>query len=101
MANLAPKAKVLRDGRWSEQDAAVLAPGDIISLGRAQRAMDGHSHRNSECCNWQAGVETPTWVDTLPAFVQELSLHSCRFTLTCKACSLVSSTSEQILPMVP
>jgi H+-transporting ATPase len=32
MANLAPKAKVLRDGRWSEQDAAVLAPGDIISV---------------------------------------------------------------------
>ncbi|CAD6265800.1 unnamed protein product [Miscanthus lutarioriparius] len=32
MANLAPKAKVLRDGRWSEQDAAVLAPGDIISI---------------------------------------------------------------------
>ena len=24
--------KVLRDGRWSEQDAAVLAPGDIISI---------------------------------------------------------------------
>ena len=47
MANLAPKAKVLRDGHWSEQDAAVLAPGDIISLGRAQRAMDGHSHRHS------------------------------------------------------
>ena len=24
--------KVLRDGRWSEQDAAVLVPGDIISI---------------------------------------------------------------------
>ena len=47
MANLAPKDKVLRDGHWSEQDAAVLAPGDIISLGRAQRAMDGHI--NSFC----------------------------------------------------
>ncbi|KAL6843241.1 hypothetical protein ACP4OV_026954 [Aristida adscensionis] len=32
MANLAPKTKVLRDGRWSEQDAAVLVPGDIISV---------------------------------------------------------------------
>ncbi|XP_057519826.1 plasma membrane ATPase 3 [Amaranthus tricolor] len=32
MARLAPKAKVLRDGRWSEQDAAVLVPGDIISI---------------------------------------------------------------------
>ncbi|CAK7322891.1 unnamed protein product [Dovyalis caffra] len=32
MASLAPKAKVLRDGRWSEQDAAVLVPGDIISI---------------------------------------------------------------------
>ncbi|KAL9314249.1 hypothetical protein ACSQ67_019701 [Phaseolus vulgaris] len=32
MARLAPKAKVLRDGRWSEQDAAVLVPGDIVSI---------------------------------------------------------------------
>ncbi|RCV30392.1 hypothetical protein SETIT_6G090800v2 [Setaria italica] len=32
MANLAPKAKVLRDGRWSEQEAAVLVPGDVISI---------------------------------------------------------------------
>lgn len=24
--------KILRDGRWSEQDAAVLVPGDIISI---------------------------------------------------------------------
>lgn len=24
--------KVLRDGRWSEQDAAVLVPGDVISI---------------------------------------------------------------------
>ncbi|KAJ8754426.1 hypothetical protein K2173_002877 [Erythroxylum novogranatense] len=32
MAPLAPKAKVLRDGRWREEDAAMLAPGDIISI---------------------------------------------------------------------
>ncbi|GMY23070.1 plasma membrane H+-ATPase [Fagus crenata] len=32
MAWLAPKAKVLRDGKWSEEDAAVLVPGDIISI---------------------------------------------------------------------
>ncbi|CAI0555876.1 unnamed protein product [Linum tenue] len=32
MAGLAPKTKVLRDGKWSEQDAAVLVPGDIISI---------------------------------------------------------------------
>jgi H+-transporting ATPase len=32
MANLAPKTKVLRDGRWSEEDAAVLVPGDVISI---------------------------------------------------------------------
>ncbi|PSS07869.1 Plasma membrane ATPase [Actinidia chinensis var. chinensis] len=32
MARLAPKAKVLRDGRWSEEDAAILVPGDIISV---------------------------------------------------------------------
>ena len=24
--------KVLRDGRWNEQDAALLVPGDIISI---------------------------------------------------------------------
>lgn len=32
MARLAPKTKVLRDGRWQEQDASVLVPGDIISI---------------------------------------------------------------------
>ncbi|KAG6513052.1 hypothetical protein ZIOFF_023359 [Zingiber officinale] len=32
MARLAPKTKVLRDGAWSEQDAAILVPGDIISI---------------------------------------------------------------------
>lgn len=32
MAGLAPKTKVLRDDRWSEQDAAMLVPGDIISI---------------------------------------------------------------------
>ncbi|XP_068645400.1 ATPase 9, plasma membrane-type [Aristolochia californica] len=32
MAGLAPKAKVLRDGRWGEKDAAILVPGDIISI---------------------------------------------------------------------
>ncbi|XAR66793.1 Proton-exporting ATPase [Bertholletia excelsa] len=32
MANLAPKTKVLRDGQWTEQDASILVPGDIISI---------------------------------------------------------------------
>ncbi|KAL0891280.1 hypothetical protein Bca101_015263 [Brassica carinata] len=32
MAGLAPKTKVLRDGKWSEQEAAVLVPGDIVSI---------------------------------------------------------------------
>ncbi|XP_072969498.1 plasma membrane ATPase-like [Typha angustifolia] len=32
MAGLAPKTKVLRDGQWTEQDAAILVPGDIISI---------------------------------------------------------------------
>ncbi|KAG9443891.1 hypothetical protein H6P81_015231 [Aristolochia fimbriata] len=32
MARLAPKTKVLRDGQWQEMDAAVLVPGDIISI---------------------------------------------------------------------
>ncbi|KAL5077550.1 hypothetical protein RYX36_016534 [Vicia faba] len=32
MVGLAPKAKVLRDGKWGEQDAAILVPEDIISI---------------------------------------------------------------------
>ncbi|KAH6789599.1 H[+]-ATPase 7 [Perilla frutescens var. frutescens] len=32
MARLAPKAKVLRDGKWSEEEAAILVPGDIVSI---------------------------------------------------------------------
>ncbi|XP_008798791.2 plasma membrane ATPase 1 [Phoenix dactylifera] len=32
MARLAPKAKVLRNEKWSEEDASVLVPGDIISI---------------------------------------------------------------------
>ncbi|XP_024518818.1 ATPase 11, plasma membrane-type isoform X2 [Selaginella moellendorffii] len=32
MARLAPKTKVLRDGRWGEQDASILVPGDIVSI---------------------------------------------------------------------
>ncbi|KAL1805989.1 plasma membrane ATPase 1 [Daucus carota subsp. sativus] len=32
MARLAPRAKILRDGKWGEEDASVLVPGDIISI---------------------------------------------------------------------
>ncbi|XP_059072716.1 plasma membrane ATPase isoform X2 [Cryptomeria japonica] len=32
MAHLAPKTKVLRDGRWQEEDASILVPGDIVSI---------------------------------------------------------------------
>ncbi|XVE97516.1 hypothetical protein REPUB_Repub03eG0026100 [Reevesia pubescens] len=32
MAGLAPKTKVLRDGKWGEQDASILVPGDVISV---------------------------------------------------------------------
>ncbi|KAK8918838.1 Plasma membrane ATPase 4 [Platanthera zijinensis] len=32
MAGLAPKTKVLRDGRWAEMEAAILVPGDIVSI---------------------------------------------------------------------
>ncbi|XP_006473964.2 ATPase 8, plasma membrane-type [Citrus sinensis] len=32
MAGLAPKTKVLRDEKWSEQEAEILVPGDIISI---------------------------------------------------------------------
>ncbi|KAM0897659.1 hypothetical protein ACQ4PT_022428 [Festuca glaucescens] len=32
MAGLAPKTKVLRDGKWAEMDASILVPGDIISI---------------------------------------------------------------------
>ncbi|KMS99680.1 hypothetical protein BVRB_1g021630 [Beta vulgaris subsp. vulgaris] len=32
MANLAPKTKILRDGRWGEQEAQILVRGDVISI---------------------------------------------------------------------
>ncbi|KAK3206682.1 hypothetical protein Dsin_020728 [Dipteronia sinensis] len=32
MAGLAPKTKVLRSNKWSEQEAEILVPGDIISI---------------------------------------------------------------------
>ncbi|KAJ6746169.1 PLASMA MEMBRANE ATPASE [Salix koriyanagi] len=32
MAGLAPKTKVFRDGKWVEEDAAILVPGDMISI---------------------------------------------------------------------
>ncbi|KAI5055730.1 hypothetical protein GOP47_0029251 [Adiantum capillus-veneris] len=32
MARLAPRAKVLRNGQWAEEDASVLVPGDIVSI---------------------------------------------------------------------
>ncbi|CAK8534455.1 unnamed protein product [Lathyrus sativus] len=32
MAGLAPKTKLLRDGKWSEQEAEILVPGDIVSI---------------------------------------------------------------------
>ncbi|ANM65388.1 ATPase 7, plasma membrane-type [Arabidopsis thaliana] len=32
MAQLAPKAKAVRDGKWNEIDAAELVPGDIVSI---------------------------------------------------------------------
>ncbi|KAL3824592.1 hypothetical protein ACJIZ3_020621 [Penstemon smallii] len=32
MAGLAPKTKVLRDGKWSEEEASILVPGDLISV---------------------------------------------------------------------
>ncbi|CAN0838535.1 ATPase 8, plasma membrane-type [Linum grandiflorum] len=32
MANLAPQAKVLRDGKWKEEEAKLLVPGDVISI---------------------------------------------------------------------
>ncbi|GLJ40278.1 hypothetical protein SUGI_0827470 [Cryptomeria japonica] len=32
MAHLAPKTKVLRDGRWQEEDASILVPRNTISI---------------------------------------------------------------------
>lgn len=32
MADLAPKTKVLSDGKWSEKEAPILVPSDIISI---------------------------------------------------------------------
>ncbi|XP_043704154.1 plasma membrane ATPase 1-like [Telopea speciosissima] len=51
MARLAPEAKVLRDGKWSKEDASVLVPGGIISfkLGDISQAdtrlLDGDALR--------------------------------------------------------
>ncbi|KAI5076592.1 hypothetical protein GOP47_0008657 [Adiantum capillus-veneris] len=42
MAKLAPKTKVLRDRQWSEQDASILVPGDIIIVKLADaRLLEG------------------------------------------------------------
>ena len=47
MAGLAPKTKVLRDGKWAEEEAAILVPGDMISIKLGDivpadaRLMDG------------------------------------------------------------
>ncbi|VVB06366.1 unnamed protein product [Arabis nemorensis] len=32
MAQLAPKAKAIRDGKWNEIDAAELVPGDVVAI---------------------------------------------------------------------
>ncbi|CAN1166608.1 ATPase 8, plasma membrane-type [Linum perenne] len=32
MANLAPQAKVLRNGKWIEEEAKLIVPGDVISI---------------------------------------------------------------------
>ncbi|CAN6570430.1 unnamed protein product [Malus baccata var. baccata] len=32
MAGLAPKTKVLRDGKWNELEAEILVPGDVVSI---------------------------------------------------------------------
>ncbi|MCO5574020.1 hypothetical protein L7F22_027798 [Adiantum nelumboides] len=43
MAQLAPRAKVLRNGQWVEEDASVLVPGDIVreSLPVTKNPRDG------------------------------------------------------------
>ncbi|GJW58806.1 ATPase 9 [Tanacetum coccineum] len=32
MEDLAPKTKLIRDGKWSEKEVADLVPGDIINI---------------------------------------------------------------------
>ncbi|KAF5792689.1 putative P-type H(+)-exporting transporter [Helianthus annuus] len=32
MAGIAPKTKVIRDGKWDEQGATILVPDDVISV---------------------------------------------------------------------
>ncbi|KAL1552612.1 Plasma membrane ATPase 4 [Salvia divinorum] len=39
MAGLAPKTKVLRDGRWTEQDAAILVPGMLADPKEARAGI--------------------------------------------------------------
>jgi len=48
--------KVLRDGRWSEQDASVLVPGDIVSIKLGDiipadsRLLDGDPLKIDQVC---------------------------------------------------
>lgn len=48
--------QVLRDGRWNEEDAAVLVPGDIISIKLGDivpadaRLLDGDPLKIDQVC---------------------------------------------------
>ncbi|OAO97880.1 hypothetical protein AXX17_AT4G13200 [Arabidopsis thaliana] len=53
-AGLSPKTKVLRDGKWSEQEASILVPGDIVSIKLGDiipcdaRLLEGHALKVDE-----------------------------------------------------
>ncbi|RYR13924.1 hypothetical protein Ahy_B04g070663 isoform B [Arachis hypogaea] len=48
MAGLAPKTKVLRDGKWTEEEAAILVPGDVISIKLGDEVFSGSTCKQGE-----------------------------------------------------
>ncbi|CAD6247111.1 unnamed protein product [Miscanthus lutarioriparius] len=91
MANLAPKAKVLRDDRWSEQDAAVLAPGDIISIKLGDiipadaRLLEGDPLK----------IDQSALIgESLPGEIEAVVIATGVHTLFGKAAHLVDSTNQ-------
>ncbi|XP_045825548.1 plasma membrane ATPase-like isoform X1 [Trifolium pratense] len=108
MAGLAPKTKVLRDGKWSEQDAAILVPGDIISiklgdiipadarllegdsLSVDQSALTGESLPVTKCATQEVFSGSTVKKGEIEAVVYATGVH----TFFGKAAHLVDSTNQ-------
>ncbi|XP_045820108.1 plasma membrane ATPase-like isoform X4 [Trifolium pratense] len=108
MAGLAPKTKVLRDGKWSEEDAAILVPGDIISiklgdiipadarllegdpLSVDQSALTGESLPVTKCATQEVFSGSTVKKGEIEAVVYATGVH----TFFGKAAHLVDSTNQ-------